>query len=538
MFDLCVIGGGPAGIITALEYARKRPESKIALVEYGGPQQSASNSLDDSITINSRNHHQPYDITVKGLGGTSATWGGRCVDYDHIDFADREVLGGNCTWDERIRDEYRPYLKQAAAYFECGEPLFSTEEISEYGGRRIAEHFRQGPVTDTVVERYSMPTRFGVRYAEELRSRGVELLSGYEGRGLVTAPDGGRVTALTIRNVATGKERELNAGQFIIATGAQESTRMLLRNPQVFDRLEGVPHALGRYYQSHISGKIAAVDFYGDPAKTDYGFVRDKDGAYVRRRLQFTEAFLQEHKLLNTAFWLDNPPHSDAAHRSGPLSFIYLAMITPGLGKKLAPPTIAHSITKGVVRDVPGHLKNVVGGLPQSLTTPASIFYRRYLRKRKLPGIFLYNPRNHYALHFHAEQLPAEKNRMQLEEDGETLRIDYSFTNTDLDSIIRSHEALDEWLRACNCGELTYYYPRERRAEEITEMSIDGVHQNGTTRIGASAQEGVVDRNLKVFGTDNLYVCSSSAFPTSGQANPTFLLGTFAVRLADHLSRQ
>jgi choline dehydrogenase-like flavoprotein len=48
-------------------------------------------------------------------------------------------------------------------------------------------------------------------------------------------------------------------------------------------------------------------------------------------------------------------------------------------------------------------------------------------------------------------------------------------------------------------------------------------------------ENGVVDANLKLWGTNNIYVCSSSVFPTSGQANPTFLLGVFAVRLAAHL---
>ena len=69
----------------------------------------------------------------------------------------------------------------------------------------------------------------------------------------------------------------------------------------------------------------------------------------------------------------------------------------------------------------------------------------------------------------------------------------------------------------------------------MKEISRDGLHQNGTTRIADGPDRGVVDSNLRLFGTKNVYICSSSAFPTSGQANPTFLLGMFAVRLADHL---
>jgi choline dehydrogenase-like flavoprotein len=45
----------------------------------------------------------------------------------------------------------------------------------------------------------------------------------------------------------------------------------------------------------------------------------------------------------------------------------------------------------------------------------------------------------------------------------------------------------------------------------------------------------VVDANLKVHGLENLYVASSSVFPTTGQANSTLLTVAFAVRLAQHL---
>jgi choline dehydrogenase-like flavoprotein len=67
-------------------------------------------------------------------------------------------------------------------------------------------------------------------------------------------------------------------------------------------------------------------------------------------------------------------------------------------------------------------------------------------------------------------------------------------------------------------------------------MSKDGIHQSGTTRIAKNAELGVVNNDLKLWGTENIFVCSSSVFPTSGQANPTFLLGAFAVRLAHHLT--
>lgn len=538
-YDLCIIGAGPAGIILALEYARANAARQVVLVEFGSNNQGPANRLDDSIEIkNTLNHHDPYDCTNKGIGGSSATWGGRCVLYDEIDFTHRPVLNEACTWPPEIWEAVQKYRRQAAVYFECGRPNFNLHDLPGIVTRPIAENFRENDILkDTVIERWSMPTRFGKRYAKELAALpNLHVIQGREARNF-TAPDKqGKVAALYVLASSNREEPVLiKAAQFVLAAGAQESTRFLLRNAVLFRNLGFTPPALGRYYQGHLSGKIASVRFRGDPRKTDYGFLRDIDGSYIRRRFQFSASYLKANNLLNTAIWLDNPLYYDPKHRSGAMSFMYLAMLMPILGKKLAPPAIAHSITKGKRTGIGKHLLNILRGLPGSLFIPASIFFRRYCLKRKLPGVFLYSPQNRYALHFHAEQLPHTANRMELSGDGETLQISYGLTKADIDSVIQLHKELDSQLRAMGCGELEYWFPPAALPDAIRKMSKDGLHQCGTTRMADAPENGVVDANLKLWGTDNVYVCSSSVFPTSGQANPTFLLGMFAVRLAAHL---
>ncbi|WP_183559864.1 GMC oxidoreductase [Mucilaginibacter sp. SP1R1] len=538
-FDICVIGSGPAGIIVALEYASNNPEKSVILVEYGNKNQSKENALDNSISLaNKVNHHPPYECTNKGLGGTSATWGGRCVSYDEVDFLDRPVLEGNCTWDLSLFEDVKKFMAPAARYFECGTPAFDLTELRHIPYKPVAEGFKKGVVTDSALERWSMPTRFGKRYADDIeRQHNLTLLQGVEARDF-SSPDGDdNISYLHVREVRTGVLTKIKATAFVLAAGAQETTRLLLRNTQLFNNIGGKPDALGKYYQGHLSGKIASVKFKGNPKKTDYGFIRDTDGTYLRRRFQFDNKFLQANNLLNTAIWLDNPLYFDPKHRSGAMSFMYMAMITPVLGKKLAPPAIAHSVTKGKVNNLPGHLSNICRGLPNSLLKPASIFYKRYLLKRKLPGVFLFSPDNCYALHFHSEQTPNAQSNMLLGSDGESLIINYELTDADVASVIKLHEVLDESLKESGCGELKYWFSKDELPEAIKTMSKDGLHQNGTTRIADSSQLGVVDRNLKVWGTKNVFVCSSSVFPTSGQANPTFFLGAFAVRLAHHLNK-
>ncbi|WP_366182410.1 GMC family oxidoreductase [Flavobacterium ovatum] len=536
IFDLCIIGSGPAGIITALEYSKLNPEKTILLVEYG-KSDTVKNPLDDSIIIsNLTNHHPVYECTNKKFGGSSETWGGRCVMYDEVDFIDRPIINNGCTWDLDLFEEVKKYLSQTAAYFECGEAKFNLNQIDKFEKTRIADDFDSENISDSVVERWSMPTRFGIRYRKEIfANKNITLIEGYEARSFEKPIADGKVSLLELVDW-DNKVKQIEARDFVIAAGAQESTRLLLRNLQLFKNLNDVPHSLGKYYQGHLSGKIASVQFYGNPKKTDYAFLRDDDGIYLRRRFQFKADYLIENNLLNTAIWLDNPLYYDPKHGSGAMSFMYMAMITPFLGKKLAPPAIADSITKGKVENLDKHLLNIIKGFPFSISKPAIIFFKRFMLKRKLPGVFLYSPENKYALHFHSEQIPYEGNTITLSEDGDKLLINYTLTDDDINSVIALHKELDQSLQKSGCGKLEYWFPEADLFNEIKKMSRDGIHQSGTTRIANSAEKGVVDRNLKIFGTANIYVCSSSVFPTSGQANPTFFLGAFAVRLAHELT--
>lgn len=60
-------------------------------------------------------------------------------------------------------------------------------------------------------------------------------------------------------------------------------------------------------------------------------------------------------------------------------------------------------------------------------------------------------------------------------------------------------------------------------------------HTTGTCRMARTAEEGVTDQDLKVFGTDNLFLCSNGVFPSGSAVNPTLTLTALSMRLSDHL---
>ena len=60
----------------------------------------------------------------------------------------------------------------------------------------------------------------------------------------------------------------------------------------------------------------------------------------------------------------------------------------------------------------------------------------------------------------------------------------------------------------------------------------------GGTRIGNNKNVSVVDSNLKLHNSKNLFITGSSVFTTGGYANPTYTIIKLSLRLADELEKQ
>ena len=68
---------------------------------------------------------------------------------------------------------------------------------------------------------------------------------------------------------------------------------------------------------------------------------------------------------------------------------------------------------------------------------------------------------------------------------------------------------------------------------EMLDEFTDTYHQMGTTRMALAASQGVVDKDCRVFGTSNLYICGAAVFPSAGWANPTLTAMALALRLSE-----
>jgi choline dehydrogenase-like flavoprotein len=252
----------------------------------------------------------------------------------------------------------------------------------------------------------------------------------------------------------------------------------------------------------------------------------------------------QREKLLNVAFWLDNPSFHKADHRNGLISLVWAMLAVPPIGKWLVSEGVRLSHVGPRPYDWRGHLRNVARSPFSTASTISEIFRSRFVTRPRKPGFLLRNREGRYTLHYHAEQVPNRQSRLTLSDRLDATGLPYldvrlHFSEQDADSVVRSHEVLDTALRHHGIGRLEYQEPElGQRLAAVASQASDGFHQIGATRMGRNASQGVVDCECRVHGVDNLWIAGSSVLPTSGQANPTFVAAALGIRLAETLAHK
>ncbi len=525
-----VVGAGPAGIVQALELRRHGVEVVLLAGGMDG-QDPAYQELADAEMVEPRRHVPMRLAVARALGGTSLLWGGRCVPFDDIDFAVRPYVPFS-GWPLRHAD-IRPWYEIGLQYLDGGGAIFAnpSPDVPNTAECRF-DH----------LERWSDARNLRQLHAAPLANdQGLRVCLGVVAVGLDIDPVSGRIAGV-VAVFPSGEQRTLRSRAVVLACGGLETTRLLLAarrdRPAMFGGSNG---ALGRFYMGHAEGRIADIVLAPSVPPRVFNFFVDAGGRYVRRRITVSEEAQREHGLLNMASFPINTPLENPAHRSAILSLAYLALATPGLGQVLAPEVIRRKHFEHGVRQVPQHVGNVLRGLPVAVREAAKFLHGRYAARPRLPMFEISNSAGRYAFFYHTEQAPNPDSTVQLGDISDRLglprlRVDLRFSEIDARSVVESHRVIDRNLREAGIGHLEYHAPEGEREACVLDQASDGYHQIGTTRMSAGAGNGVVDADCRVHGTPNLFIASSSVFPTSGQANPTLLIAALSARLAEHIA--
>jgi choline dehydrogenase-like flavoprotein len=535
--EVAVVGAGPAGIVLSLELARAG--HTVALIESGRLKfDEATQALGDAHQFDPNFHAPMAECTRRQVGGTSTIWGGRCVPYDSVDFDQRPYIP-HSDWPVAY-EELSAYFQRACDYFFCGEAEFDIHNITNLTQKSIVPGLPDGHVLTSILERWSLPTNFGKEYFKELKqSRHIQLVYGLTCTEIETEAEANRVAVLHGKTLGH-KELKIKAQKYVLAGGALNTTRLLMASDRRHSGGIGNHSGLlGRFYMGHLSGDIAVVHFTTPPEKTIYGFDRDPDNIYLRRRFSFTREFQHEQELTNIVAWLGTPKFGDPGHGNGIFSLAYLMLTSPVVGKYLVAKAIRDSaVGKDRKELVLAHLQNILRDFKNILTFTPTFAYQRFVAKRKIPALFVHSAANTYPLHYHAEQVPNYDSKVSLSAETDALgirRLDINlrYCDQDVDGVVRAHRYWDEYLRQHDCGWLEYF--SDDPAASVWAQAGDGFHQNGMTCMAEHPEDGVVSPNCNVHGFEDLFVASSSIFVTSGQANSTFMIVAFALRLGNFL---
>ena len=527
--DLCIIGAGPVGIAMALESARRG--RRVLLLESGGDGvDDEAQALSDAAIVDPARHDSMRIAVARRLGGTSNLWGGRCLPYDPVDFEHRPVQG-DARWPIDLAD-IAPFYARAVDYACAGADVFETEALPQNGDKTFAT---------SSLERWSSNRKAQQAHGKALAdSPLVDLRLHASATGF--AWNGDRVSHVVVAGV-DGKHGRIPVRDVVIATGGLESTRLLMSEQRHAPaRFGGADGALGRTYMGHVIGEIADIVFADHRTDEAFDFTIDAHGSYVRRRITPSPALLRENDLLNCAFWPVVPRVSDPTHRDGFLSAIALGLSVESLGARILPEAIRRRhIPAGMARGP--HVANMLRDLPAAAVEIPALLWKRYGARIPAPAFYKRNAARRYGLSYHAEQAPRSASRVRLTHECDAtglprLEIDLRFSTDDAESVVRLHDHMERWLASTGLGRLDHRHPAADRTAAVLDQASHGTHQIGTARMAAGAAAGVVDRDLRCFGAQNLYVASAAVLPTSGQANPTLTVMALGMRLVDRLGRK
>jgi choline dehydrogenase-like flavoprotein len=511
---VCIVGAGIAGLITATRLARNKAR-RVVVLESGlaafDPEIDALNGID-----NPGANYPALVNRMRGLGGTSLLWAGKLLPLSPGDTAPRPYLDlGGWPFDVAELDGYRDEIETL-----MGVDGQSYEE--DVSGRVDRGSYLPRGDADFMLRWPKRPTAANHNLAHVLREQiatleNVEIWLGATVAEFQGDPDSGRITSLRAVNHA-GNSLRVAASHFLIAAGALESTRLLLiADRQLNAPISGRSDVLGRYFNDHLGLNVATLrplDWQAANAAFS-----DRSPFTTRRHLHF-----------------ELRPELQHAHGVGSAYFDIAAYFP----KASALPRLKAVL--GSLRRNPAALRarDLRAG---ALELPLLLSYARW----RFLGKQDYWPPIYTTLQVKVwvEQLPRWQNQIGLSEqlDGLGLpKLKLAWTSSDAEE--RTFRVMVDriaryWGRhLARFGELQWAPLVAQQGSRLVDAATDLAHPAGSTRMGTSAADSVVDTAMIVHRIPNLSLASSSVFPTSGSANPTLTIMQLAMRAADAVDRR
>jgi choline dehydrogenase-like flavoprotein len=501
-----IIGGGTVGIYLAVELAKAGRE--VLMIEAGNEQ--LDNFSEDSFESVGRPHATLKIGRSRSLGGTSNLWGGQLVEYQPIDFEGRDWLPDS-KW-PIAADEAAKYYRET--YENLGMPgkFLEDEKVFDHLKTR-APHLSGG--LEFFLTRWMRLPSLAATYRDQLESNPrIRVLLDRTVVGIESRGEKIRGVRVLDRD---GRSHELSGGAVVLAAGTFENVRLLLHaaNAPAGPCPWRDNDNIGRFFQDHLSGRVGSVQTIDRRRFLDLFTTIVLGGFRFLPKLRMTDETLRHERLLN----------------------IHAMMVCES------------SISENMVF-LRQFMKSVIYG--RKVSNLGELLRNMAACGRHLPPLMwryivanrVFVPSSSkISMQIQAEQSPLRESRitvdpMRTDKYGlPKLVLDWRVGDEELASIRTFSLRVRDAVREAGLAEVKLIPGLEQGDASLLERMHDHNHHAGGTCMGWSERDGVVDTDLRVFGTKNLFVLGASVFRTTSNANTTFLALALATRLARHLAK-
>jgi len=560
--DIVIVGGGKAGLTVAREFMDSA--TKVLILESGLDIESVPHAALDQLesaghpvgeaAVNFReafhknnmptfDHSiQPYGIRSRMLGGCPY-WGGKSATFDDTDFAKRDWVPYS-GW-PISRESLKPYFERAANVLNLGPNQYD-EQLWKLIGPNVKRpsldrtrltsffwQFARSRLNHTEIMNLADEFR-------TLQSDNVRTLTNATVVHVDVDEAGSRFAGLEVSTIE-GARSYVSAKLCVLAAGGIENARLLLISNRQQPAGLGNGHDLvGRYLMDHPGTRIGYFKKQDLNAARYLGFYAVRhNGALIMymHGLAFSPEFQAREKLLNCAVYVlpeiaqDDPIEAiKRLARFKSRSFfadVWSSLSSVGLLMKGIGLKIFYS------KAFPTILQKLIVDLMISVNPD---YVAREFQSKGVP-----HKLDCLGIHVITEQQPDPESRLVLSEQKDALGLPrikafWKISERDRSNVVRIGQLLQEELPRAGMPVPVMDDWIVRNLPDEGAL-VDMSHTIGTTRMSDDPRTGVVDGQCEVHGVKGLYISGSSVFPTSGHANPTLMILSLAIRVADKLKR-